>query len=61
MRFYKNENVIVAVNLSSSKQTVNFTNANFSDKHFKTLFGDSNINESSFSLKAYEVCVWKEE
>ena len=40
---------------------LNFTNANFSDKHFKTLFGDENINESSFSLNAYEVCVWKEE
>ena len=61
MRSYKNENVLVAVNLSASKQAVNFTNANFSDKHFKTLFGDESINQSTFSLNAYEVCVWKEE
>ena len=61
MRSYKNENVAVAVNLSSSKQAVNFSDNNFADKHFKLLFGDENINQSSFSLNAYEVCVWKED
>ncbi len=61
MRSYKNENVIVAVNLSSSKQVANFSDSNFSNKHFRILFGDENINHSSFSLNAYEVCVWKEE
>ena len=61
MRSYKNENVIVAVNLSSSKQVANFSDSNFSNKHFRILFGDENINHSSFSLNAYKVCVWKEE
>ncbi|HVX27764.1 MAG TPA: alpha-glucosidase C-terminal domain-containing protein, partial [Parafilimonas sp.] len=60
MRSYKNENVIVAVNLSSSKQAVNFSENNFSNKHFEKLLGDENINQSSFSLNAYEVCVWSE-
>ena len=61
MRSYKKENIIVAVNLSLSKQIVNFSKNNFSTKHFKILFGDENINQLSFSLNAYEVCVWRGE
>ncbi|HYJ65103.1 MAG TPA: alpha-glucosidase C-terminal domain-containing protein, partial [Parafilimonas sp.] len=61
MRSYKNENIIVAVNLSSSKQTVNVSDKSFSNKHFKLLFGDESINNSSFSLNAYEACVWSED
>ena len=61
MRSYKNENIVVAVNLSSSKQSVGLSDNSFPGKHFKKLFGDENIHKSSFSLNAYEVCVWKEE
>jgi len=61
MRSYKNENVMVAVNLSSSKQTATIGDQNLSKKNFKVLFGDENINQLSVTLNAYEVCVWKEE
>ncbi len=61
MRSYKNENVVVAVNLSASKQAVKFNDNKFPSKHFKILFGDESVNQSSFSLDAYEVCVWKKE
>jgi len=47
--------------LSSSKQTVNVSDKSFSNKHFKLLFGDESINNSSFSLNAYEACVWSED
>jgi glycosidase len=59
MRSYKNENVLVAVNLSSSKQTANITDESLKNKHFKLLFGDENVNHLSVDLNAYNVCVWQ--
>lgn len=61
MRSYKNENVLVAVNLSASKQAVNFTDKSLVNKRFKLLFGDKDINQSSAALNAYEVCTWRVE
>jgi glycosidase len=59
IRSYKSENVLVAVNLSSSKQTANITDESLQNKHFKLLFGNKNINHSSVDLNAYNVCVWQ--